>query len=825
MSLPDPGPWSPRRAVALLVAAGWIGSVLAAWVLLHMTFVDAAARRDSWEVQQRLDRVADVLDLRLRSIDARAVEAAAVPSVRAWVDAGASEAPEAVKVALARPEGMSFVGLLGPTGAWLHRDAAPDAPELGTPNNEGTRVVDAGGDRWVVGAHRSAGGWVVVAAPLWDLTPFAGHLGLKVSLTEGGDSLLRPTEVRVVGPEALQASRTLALPGGGTMSLVGVAGRPMAKAGLQTFRVLFVGFAVVLAGASLVVMRLLPRVLHRESDRLYSEFVDRTGEGIVLVEPDTLAILQANTAVATLLGRSSADLCALTLPEALPMSPAAVITLRGLLGKANVSLGEVPYADATRTRHIEITASQMTWRDAFVVCVVLRDVTARHAEAERNRHMAWHDPLTGLPTRAAFQERLRLAMTHARRRSEMLGVAFVDVDQFKSINDAVGHDMADRLLVDVASRLRDAVRGGDAVARQGGDEFLLLFTDLKAREDLAVLAERVLAGFRTPFTIEGREFTLTASVGLALFPDDGVEAADLVKHADVAMFQAKDAGRDGWQLYDGRMRARTANLADTRARLSHALERNELLLHFQPQVDLRTGRLIGAEALLRWMCDGRLVPPGEFIPLAEQTGLIAPIGSWVIAEACRHAKSWQDQGLPPVRVAVNLSARQFFNADVTHAVDRALAETGLAPEWLEVEITESLAMKNTETASRVLTQLRDRGVTVALDDFGTGYSSLAYLRQFPIDRLKLDRAFLAGATNDVEQRALVGAIIGLAHAIRMEVVAEGIETLEQLELLDRDGCDIGQGFGLSRPLAADAFTALLAEDAPLLERLRVSRVA
>jgi diguanylate cyclase (GGDEF)-like protein/PAS domain S-box-containing protein len=594
---------------------------------------------------------------------------------------------------------------------------------------------------------------------------------------------------------------------------------------VRGFRVLLVTFAVLAGLVGLLVMRWLPGLVQRETDRVYSEFVERTSEGILLVQADTLAIVQANPAVCALLSRTSEELGLRTLPEVLPMSPAAVISLRGLMGRSRVHLGEVPHTVAGRARHLELLASPMSWRGTDVLCVVARDVTARRTEEERTRHMAWHDQLTGLPNRACFQARLATTLAQTRNRGEVLAVAFVDIDQFKAVNDTVGHDAADRLLIDVATRLREAVRAGDVVARQSGDEFLVLLPRLAGREDAGTFAERLLGVFREPFMLEGREFSLTCSVGMAVFPDDGDDASDLVKHADVAMFQAKEAGRDGWQLYDATLRARSAQLVETRTALTHALERDELILHYQPQVSFHTGEIIGVEALIRWNRDGRMVPPMEFIPIAEQTGLIAPIGVWVIDEACRQAAQWQAEGLPPVRMAVNLSARQFFNGGVVDAVDAALARHGLDPRWLEVEITESLAMKNAEVARRVLEQLRERGVSVALDDFGTGYSSLAYLRQFPIDRLKLDRAFLAGAATDPEQRALVGAIITLAHAIRMEVVAEGLETADQLGVLLSQGCDIGQGFGLSRPLDAQQVGHLLADNAHLLNRLRVARVA
>ncbi len=600
------------------------------------------------------------------------------------------------------------------------------------------------------------------------------------------------------------------------------AGHPECAEG---FRLLLLTFAGVSGLVGLTTMRWLSGLVQRESTRLYCDFVDRTSEGIMLLDADTLAVVHANAAGCSLLGRSAQELSERTLPEVFPMSPPALISLRALMGAERVHLGELPHILAGRTRHLEVLASLMVWRNTEVICVTLRDVTARHAEAERTRHMAWHDALTGLPNRACFQARLAATVAESRYRGEVVAVAFVDIDQFKAVNDIVGHDAADRLLVDVANRLREGVRAGDVVARQGGDEFLVLLPRLAGRADASTFAERLLGMFREPFVLDGREFPLTCSVGMAVFPDDGAEASDLVKHADIAMFQAKEAGRDGWQLYDAQLRERTAELVETRAALARALERNEFVLHYQPQVCLHSGEMIGVEALIRWKRDGRMVPPSEFIPVAEQTGLIAPIGAWVIDEACRQAAEWQRAGLPRVRMAVNLSARQFFNGGVVDVIDAALAAHRLAPRWLEVEITESLAMKNTEVACRVLEQLRDRGVSVALDDFGTGYSSLAYLRQFPIDRVKIDRAFLAGADYDPEQRALVAAIIALAHAIGMEVVAEGVESPDQLDMLQRHLCDIGQGFGLSRPVDAEELTALLTERALLLSRLQVARVA
>lgn len=828
MSASDPGPWSPRRAVALFVAAAWVVSVLAAWGILRVTLRPGPSAGLAGDVSQQVDRIATILDVEIRRFEDGTRRLAMEPEVESWASAGGELVPPGV-LTHAAPGDLLAVSDGG--GTWRFQHVPGDFVgqlEAVRAGGAGTRMIEVGGDPVLVVVAPVLGGGQLVSAhplPMSAVAGVAASVGLDVSLALGGRALATNN---VTGSQADGWLATRVIRFGDGLEGITLNGRTLPQVASDAdiaFRRLLLGFAMASAALGLVAMRWLPRVFHRESDRLYSEFVERSGEGILLLQPDTLAISQANTAVGALLGRPVGELIAMTLPEVLPMSPAAVIALRGLIGDARAQLGEVPYGDGEARRHLDVTATQMVWRDQDTICVMIRDVTARHAEAERNRHLAWHDPLTGLPNRTAFQDRLRSALAEAAARGEVLGVAFVDVDQFKNVNDIVGHDVADRLLVDVATRLREGVRGGDVVARQGGDEFLLLLPNLGRRADAAGLAERVLAVFRSPFVVEGREIQLTASIGIAVYPDDGRDASELVKHADMAMFQAKEAGRDGWQLYDGAMRERTARLVETRTRLTHALERGEFLLHYQPQVDLRTGEIVGVEALIRWMCDGRMVPPMEFIPVAEQTGLIGPIGAWVIHEACRQAQAWQDEGLPPVRMAVNLSARQFLNGGVVEAVDRALAETGLDPRWLEVEITESLAMRNAEVACKVLESLQERGVTVALDDFGTGYSSLAYLRQFPIDRLKIDRAFLAGATNDPEQRALVGAIIMLAHAINMEVVAEGIESAEQFNMLFGDGCDIGQGFGLSRPVPAEEVGLLLANRELLVERLLVSRVA
>ncbi|MBM4367680.1 MAG: EAL domain-containing protein [Deltaproteobacteria bacterium] len=824
MGLHDPRPWTPRRSVALFVASTWIGSVALAWALLHVVVYGGYAQLERADAMERADRAATLVELRLAAFEREADRLASHDIDRPFET----------------PDGVDLLVVVDGAGLVRHREEPPGyaaAAERALAAPSGVDgAIDLQGPaplylttRTLRGYDHGASGSLVAGQIISTarLEEWGQPLGLSLRLLTGAASDPSGSQVSLGDDGNLQTTRTILSRGGQPMMLEARAPRTMNAAATQLFHMLIVGYAVVSAALGLLALRLVPVMVDRESDRLYSEFVENSGEGLLLVELDTLKVRQANAAVLKLLARSGSELQSLTLPEVLPLSPAAAISLRGLLGRDRAQVGELPYRQGGEGKvvYLDVLASRMTWRDEDVLCVFVRDVSARHAEEARTRHLAWHDGLTGLPNRALFQDRLREALQTADSRGEVLGVAFVDIDQFKEINDTFGHDLADRLLVDAALRLREGLRGGDVVARQGGDEFLVLLPNLGARAEAGALAERLLALMRRPFNLDGRELHLTASVGVAIYPEDGHDAGELVKHADMAMYQAKEAGRDGYQLYNAQIAANTARLVDTRARLAHALDRNEFLLHYQPQVDLASGQIVGVEALIRWQRDGVMVPPMEFIPVAEQTGLIAPIGAWVLREACRQGRAWQQEGLPPLRMAVNLSARQFLNGGVQQAVDLALAQSGLEPGLLEVEITESLAMKNPEVARTVLAELRARGVTVALDDFGTGYSSLAYLRQFPIDRLKIDRAFLAGAARDGEQRALVAAIIQLAHAIRLEVVAEGVENGDQLSMLVHERCDIGQGFGLCKPVTAEQVATLVRSGLDLSTRLRPRSVA
>lgn len=441
---------------------------------------------------------------------------------------------------------------------------------------------------------------------------------------------------------------------------------------------------------------------------------------------------------------------------------------------------------------------------------LLSDVTSRRQAEERIRHIAQHDSLTGLPNRLALLMRLAQILPEARRHSWTVAVMFIDLDRFKIINDTLGHQVGDELLQEVACRLAATVRETDTVARLGGDEFVIVLPGLLSATDSAVVAGKVISSLSRAIRVGNHELHTSPSIGISLFPADGSDADTILRNADTAMYHAKSAGRNNYQFYAEEMNRATAERLNLESKLRHAVSRNELALVFQPQFDVQGKRPTGVEALVRWHHPSEgTISPARFIPIAEETGLIVPIGEWVLHEACREMRRWIDAGLPPLRLAVNVSARQLRRRDFCETVAGALAETGLPAELLELEITESAVMENPQEAIRILEVLGHMGVTLAIDDFGTGYSSLAYLKLFPIDHLKIDRSFVADIEQDLNDRAIAFGTIALAHSLGLNVIAEGVETLDQLELLRGNGCDEVQGFLFSQPLnGAAAFEFL-----------------
>ncbi|HTW05979.1 MAG TPA: EAL domain-containing protein [Acidimicrobiales bacterium] len=444
-----------------------------------------------------------------------------------------------------------------------------------------------------------------------------------------------------------------------------------------------------------------------------------------------------------------------------------------------------------------------------------REAVRRLQRNERRiKHLAYHDALTGLPNGRYFWEALQSGLQRADAEGGRLALLFCDLDRFKNVNDSLGHDKGDVVLKAAAARLQTCVRDTDTLARLGGDEFTLLVPGVAGTEEATSVAERVLAGFRDPVNLDGQELFLSASVGVALFPDDGADAQTLLKNADTAMYQAKLAGRNKQRRYAAAMNAQARRLLELEAGLHEALRRRELVVHYQPQVVAATGQLVAVEALVRWCHPQRgMLCPGEFIGLAEERGLIGDIDAYVLHEAARQCKQWEEAGFPPVRVGVNLSAHQFRGADLLGLVTGVLHDTGLRPELLELELTETAAMQEPERAADVLRQLRALGIRLALDDFGTGYSSWTHLKHFPVGGLKIDRSFVSGLPGDRHDRAIVSAMIEMAHHMGMSVTAEGVETADQACFLARHGCDLLQGFLYSKARPSDEITELLRNEA------------
>ena len=556
-----------------------------------------------------------------------------------------------------------------------------------------------------------------------------------------------------------------------------------------------------------------------ESERHFRTLVQNGSDVITVLDPECRVISYQSPSVERVLGHRPADMVGRSAFEYI--HPEDAIRVRNLLLGNAKSFGvhepismRVLHANGS-WRHLETVANNLT-HEPGVGGMVLnsRDITERKALEERLAHQAFYDDLTDLPNRSLFLTSLKKTLDLARAEGGRLAVLFMDLDSFGVVNDSLGHSAGDAALVEVATRLKACLRPGDLAARFGGDEFVVLLQNVVGEHEVTEVAGRIVRDLGMPFDLHGREMAFSASIGAVLSETPGLEdAAGLLRAADVALHRAKRDNKAGYAVFDEAMNASALERLDLEADLRRAVEQGEFTVHYQPKVDLKTGRIIGAEALARWSSPERgMVSPVKFIPIAEETGLIRPIGRWILREACLQARGWQGDlaSVPPTAISVNLSAAQLEDPRFVEEVAAVIGETGVDPAALILEITESMMMKDAEGVVEKLKGLKDLGLRIAVDDFGTGYSSLSYLKRFPIDLLKIDRAFVDGLGHEPGDTAIVRAIIGLARALGLAVVAEGIETAEQLGLLRDLGCDYGQGYYLARPLPSVEARAFLA---------------
>ncbi len=517
-----------------------------------------------------------------------------------------------------------------------------------------------------------------------------------------------------------------------------------------------------------------------------------------------------NSRAEQLTGRSRGELRAQTLCGWMPAA-----RHNGMFERlAHVTLNGGVHQEEGPNMVPQLQAEWLHWQVVGVeggVVAIVRDITERKRAEERIYHMAHHDMLTGLPNRSLVCDRLGQSIAHAERNKESVLVAFIDLDSFKLVNDTLGHNAGDELLKEVAGRMVGCVRREDTVGRFGGDEFVLVLPHVNDNPQVLVpLLNKILESVVQPIMLEGQKMQVSCSIGVAVYPRDGRDADTLMKHADAAMYRAKDSGKNNCQFYNHEMNAGLEEKLALTEGLRKALEERQLSLAYQPKVNLESGRMFGVEALLRWQHPQRgAVSPAQFIPLAEEHGLIIPIGEWALREACRQACAWQDAGLPPLVVSVNVSARQFDDPRLVERVAAALEWSGLDPRWLELEVTESMIMRDTAQSVAKMRQLEAMGITLAIDDFGTGYSSLAALKSFPISRLKIDQSFVRDLVSNPDDQAITCAIISLSHQLDMRVIAEGVETEQQRSFLQQHGCDEMQGYLFSRPVPPQEITAML----------------
>ena len=538
----------------------------------------------------------------------------------------------------------------------------------------------------------------------------------------------------------------------------------------------------------------------RHSEERMRKFVEATEEGIFFHK--NRRITDVNGALLRISGYSRDELVGHMTTEFVPDALYEKMRLQFESGS------ERPYESVLLHKHgyefpVECVMKTMPFAGEEVRLIVVRDMTAHKKAQARIEFLALHDTLTQLPNRNYLKERLESITALARRRNSAMAVLFIDLDNFKTVNDSVGHHVGDELLREIARRIAATVRDSDVVSRLGGDEFVVVLSEIGSSEDASLVAQKLLEVVNAPVLVEGHKLHVSPSVGISLFPTDGETADDLIRSADAAMYHAKESGRSNYKFFRPALHQRAKGKLDLERHLRDALQRREFVLHYQPQKRRSDGAVVGMEALIRWQHPERgLIGPDKFVAFAEERGLIGSIDRWVLQEACRQMKAWHDQGSLKVPVAINLSATDFRQGDLLDEISGVLLETGLAPQFLEIELTESVLMDRDSHVMEILTKLKALGVGLTLDDFGTGYSSLAYLKRYPIGKLKIDRSFISDLTTDAGDLALTTAIIQMAKGLKMKTVAEGVETQAQLDLLGELGCDEFQGYLIAHPLKA-----------------------
>jgi len=562
----------------------------------------------------------------------------------------------------------------------------------------------------------------------------------------------------------------------------------------------------------------------KEREERYRAVVSQISEGIFLADVTTQKIIEANAAYCDLLGYSLEKILELKLNDVIALDSEIVDSMieRIVTKKLACVVESIHRKKDGSLVTVEMSVSLIFYESKKVLCFAVRDITERKRVEEMLRYQTNHDQLTGLGNRKLFNEQLITAIANARKKQKKLAVMFLDLDRFKTINDTLGHGVGDRLLQNFGQRLSDCLVSGEIIARWGGDEFTILLPHINDKNTAANISQKILDSLKQPFKIGKYQLHLKTSIGIAIYPTDGEDEDTLLKQADIALYCSKKNGGDNYHFYSSTMTVKNEELLNIENQLHYALEREELFLVYQPQVNVFTGEITGMEALLRWQNPQfGLISPAKFIPLAEETGLIVPIGEWVLQKSCHQNKIWQKTGLPPLRIAVNLSPRQFQQNNLISMVKRALNESGLSPNYLELEITETTLMENKKIACQTLEVLQKMGIQIAMDDFGTGYSSLGYLKQFPFQKLKIDRDFVRYLKDDPKDTAIIAAAVALGNGYNLKVVAEGVETVEQLKLLMRYQCEHMQGYLFSKPLEAKDATILLQHQHEMLSKFLV----